>query len=158
MFSGFHVDHLGVWTGCTLEPTVEDASRGPSAPVPGRPPNNTSPLKYWLVVSFEGCSDDEIAREMQKFESDGGEYIPSLPARLIAISLVEGDTIIMPPGTIHAPITVTDCFFRGFMGVHPKHVDRSVTTWSWLVKNPDCTNEGAPRETRRILEFYIGAS
>ena len=134
---------------------MADASHEHPASLPGRPPNNASPLKYWLFVSFNDCSEDETAREMQQFASDGVDYVPSLPARLIAVSLVEGDTIIMPPGTIHAPITVTDCFFRGFMGVHSQHVDRTIDTWDWLVKNPDCTNEEPPRETRRILEFYV---
>jgi hypothetical protein len=97
------------------------------------------------------CTKEEIAREKQKFESDGVEYIPSPPAMLIAISLIEGDTIIMPPGTIHVPVTATDRFFRGFIGVHPRYVSRSIDTWDWLVRNEDCTNEEAPRETRRII-------
>ena len=155
MFSSFHMDHLGVWTGCTLEPTMHDASHARFISPPGRPPINTSPLKYWLFVSFKDCSEDEITHEMQRFASYGGDYVPSPPARLIAVSLVEGDTIIMPPGTIHAPVTVTDCFFRGFTGVHPEYIDSTIRTWDWLIKNPDCTNEVPSHETRRILEFYI---
>ena len=45
MFSGFHVDHFGVWAGCTFEPTMADASHEHPASLPGKPLNNASPLR-----------------------------------------------------------------------------------------------------------------
>lgn len=67
MSSGSHVDLMGVSTGVTIEPLTHDVFSSPFEATPSLPPNNTSPLKYWLVVSMKDCTKEEIAREMRRF-------------------------------------------------------------------------------------------
>lgn len=154
MSSGCHIDLMGVSTGVTVEPSTHRSCSGSAA---GLVSDDSSPLKYWLVVSLKDCTAKQTAKEMERFVHLGAEYIPELPARFIAISIVEGDTLIIPPGCIHGPITVTNCLMRGFMGVHPRQAELSINTWHWLDENRDCTNEDPHLETRRILEFYVRA-
>ena len=155
--SGCHIDLMGVSTGVTIEPSMHSICSGSTGFAASLQSSHSNPLKYWLVVSLRGCTTSQVAQERQRFVDLGAEYIPELPARFVVISLLEGDTLIIPPGCMHAPLTVTDCLIRGFMGVHPQHVERSIEIWHWLDNNRDCSNEEPHRETRRILEFYVRA-
>jgi hypothetical protein len=127
MSSGAHIDLMGVSTGVTIEPSTHDACSDSPGSIPISLPDDSSPLKYWLVVSMKDCTKDEVAQEMRRFVALGAEYIPAPPARFVVISLVQGDTLIIPPGCIHGPLTVTGCLIRAFMGVHPLQIELSIS-------------------------------
>ena len=85
MSSGSHIDLMGVSTGATIEPSTHHTSSGPVGSISSLLHDNSSPLKYWLVVSMKDCTEDQKAQEMRRFADLGATYIPELPARFIAI-------------------------------------------------------------------------
>lgn len=137
--SAWHIDALGPYTHITLEPNVSGA---PAEDV----------LKLWAYVRTDHLSlaeHDEVKRE---FIAKGGDYKPP-PDLIRVIALVAGDTLVMPPGTIHSPITVTDCLFRGGMVMHQKYLKQSVEAWKFCNDNGNCTNESQPRQARSVLDY-----
>lgn len=100
--SGWHMDNAAPYTWVTLE---------------GNETEHTQPelvLKYWAVIATDLMTSDEIEHAREDFKKYGEKWLPK-KEWIRTISLTCGDTLIMPPGTIHAPITVTDCLFRGGM-------------------------------------------
>jgi len=138
--STWHMDAIGPYTFITLEPNVE-----------GQPPEHV--LKLWAYVRTDHLSEAEQLEIRQRFKQDHENFKPN-PEHIRIIALVAGDTLIMPPGTIHAPITVTDCLFRGGMVMQKKQMWRSMREWRFCSDNDRCTNENQPRQARSILDFF----
>ena len=64
-----------------------------------------------------------------------------------------GQGIVLLPGTIHAVISLTDCYGRGGMCWGRSTIRDSIRVWKDLVKSPDCTNEYLPRQSRGVLKY-----
>lgn len=140
--SGWHQDHIGPYTWITLEPNVPSDLDYPE-----------NVLKLWAVVRTDLVSREEEVKIKNAFRRDGAHFVP--PSDLIRIiALTAKDTLIMPPGTIHAPITITDCLFRGGMAVQERNLRRHVKAWRFCVENDRCTNEDVPKQTRSVIDFY----
>ncbi|OAF60519.1 hypothetical protein VC83_03511 [Pseudogymnoascus destructans] len=90
------------------------------------------------------------------FMEHGENWRPELQGPQIpVIALVCGDTLIQPPGTIHAPITLTDCMFTGTMVWRERDLKLSLTEWLFLANNGSCTNEHLPQQTPEILQYLL---
>ncbi|KAH8588826.1 hypothetical protein B0O99DRAFT_693126 [Bisporella sp. PMI_857] len=138
--SSWHIDSIGPYTWVTLEPNIEDQ---PAEDV----------LKLWAYVRTDNLSSAERAEIRAEFKETGLSYQPD-PKHIKIIALTAGDTLIMPPGTIHAPITITDCLFRGGMVMQKKEMHRSMREWRFCSDNDICTNENQPRQSRAILDYF----
>lgn len=138
--SSWHMDAIGPYTYITLEPNVV-----------GEPADHV--LKLWAYVRTDHLSIKEQQEIRTAFIRDGGNFQPS-PEHIRVLSLVAGDTLIMPPGTIHAPITITDCLFRGGMVMQKREMRRSIQAWRFCSDNGGCTNENQPRQARAILDYF----
>ena len=138
--STWHMDAIGPYTYITLEPNVE-----------GEPAANV--LKLWAYVRTDHLPEAERAEIRHRFKQDHETFQPN-PEHIRILALVAGDTLIMPPGTIHAPITVTDCLFRGGMVMQKRQMWRSMREWRFCSDNDRCTNENQPRQARSILDFF----
>ncbi|KAG4427236.1 hypothetical protein IFR05_017282, partial [Cadophora sp. M221] len=157
-FSPWHIDNLGVTTWLTLEPndTYAAADVIKSDKSKSQKFNNfywtaddESVLKLWAVVL---PSKEERPEAEAEFVRHGEDWIP--PARWVRIiALTRFDTLVMPPGTIHAPITITDCLFRGGMAMQKRLLKRTFDTWTMCARNPHVTNEGRPRQAPAILDY-----
>jgi hypothetical protein len=140
--SGWHMDHIGPYTWVTLEP---------NGPKDLKNPENV--LKLWAVVRTDDLSHDVESKVRSQFKKEGQHFQP--PEHLIKIiALTAGDTLIMPPGTIHAPITITDCLFRGGMAVQERNLRRHVKAWRFCVENDRCTNEDIPKQSRAVIDYF----
>jgi hypothetical protein len=138
--SSWHMDSIGPYTYITLEPNEI-----------GQP--SDSVLKLWAYVRTDNLPDDEREKVMLDFKRYGEDFRPN-PAHIRVLSLIAGDTLVMPPGTIHAPLTITDCLFRGGMVMQKKEMRRSMRAWRFCSENGNCTNEEQPRQARSILDFF----
>jgi hypothetical protein len=138
--STWHMDAIGPYTFITLEPNVV-----------GQPPEHV--LKLWAYVRTDNLSEAEQAEIKRQFRRDHEDFKPN-PDHIRIIALVAEDTLIMPPGTIHAPITITDCLFRGGMVMQKREMWRSMREWRFCSDNDQCTNENQPRQARSILDFF----
>lgn len=138
--STWHMDAIGPYTYITLEPNQE-----------GQPPDHV--LKLWAYVRTDHLSEAERAEIKLRFKQDHENFQPN-PEHIRILALVAGDTLIMPPGTIHAPITITDCLFRGGMVMQKRQMWRSMREWRFCSDNDRCTNENQPRQARSILDFF----
>jgi hypothetical protein len=140
--SGWHMDHIGPYTWVTLEPNLpQDLAY----------PDNV--LKLWAVVRTDSLSSEEETKVRQKFRREGQHFVPP-PDLIRIIALTAGDTLIMPPGTIHAPITITDCLFRGGMAIQERNLRRHIKAWRFCVENDRCTNEDVPKQSRSVIDFF----
>ncbi|KAG0646441.1 hypothetical protein D0Z07_7446 [Hyphodiscus hymeniophilus] len=138
--STWHMDAIGPYTYITLEPNEE-----------GRQPDEV--LKLWAYVRTDHLSEPERAEIKLQFRQDHESFKPD-PKHIRILALVAGDTLIMPPGTIHAPITITDCLFRGGMVMQKKEMWRSIREWRFCSDNDQCTNENQPRQARSMLDYF----
>ena len=138
--STWHMDAIGPYTYITLEPNER-----------GRPPENV--LKLWAYVRVDHLSKAERAEINLQFKMNHENFKPN-PEHIRILALVAGDTLIMPPGTIHAPITISDCLFRGGMVMQKKQMWRSMREWRFCSDNDRCTNENQPRQARSMLDFF----
>lgn len=138
--SSWHMDSIGPYTYITLEPNED-----------GQPSDTV--LKLWAFVRTDHLPEEERERVYLDFKRHGENFRPN-PAHIRVVSLIAGDTLVMPPGTIHAPLTITDCLFRGGMVMQKKEMRRSMRAWRFCSENGHCTNEDQPRQTRSILDFF----
>lgn len=138
--SAWHMDLIAPITWVTLEANND---------------NNEAEdvLKYWAVVDLHNMSSLERQKALQDFGSLGSLWQPP-PQSIKVISLVCGDTLIMPPGTIHCPITVTDCLFRGGMCWDRRtFVKATLPAWLFILKHRDLvTNEDPQTQTQDFLK------
>jgi hypothetical protein len=140
--SGFHMDNCGVITWVTMEALSDDDDEA------GR-----DTVKYWFIIPMHLLSSQEKDQVMKDFAKHGKDWQPKLKCKLPSITLIKGDTLIMPPGTIHAPITLTDCFMVGGMCMHPRSVKESLAIWQYLSRYKDCTNKFQPAQARAVLDY-----
>ncbi|KAM0231613.1 hypothetical protein ACHAPO_008461 [Fusarium lateritium] len=64
----------------------------------------------------------------------------------IAIFIDEGDMLIQPPNTLHAPITLEDCLMTGTMHWHSSHLLSILQYTKAEIENPALTNEAMARQ------------
>ncbi|KAK2625915.1 hypothetical protein QTJ16_005227 [Diplocarpon rosae] len=152
--SSWHMDNMGVSTWVTLEPNskpkydVEESLRKDDNFFSTR--EDESVLKLWAIISTHTPEDEIEARK--GFAKYGEDWNP--PEKWIKVlALTRFDTLIMPPGTIHAPITVTDCLFRGGMVIQKRFLKESLIHWKSCTDNPHCTNEKMPKQTRAVIDY-----
>lgn len=141
--SGWHLDLIGPWTWVTIE--GDDSSRSQKA---------DEVVKYWPFYPRNGPIEEQ-RMDMEEFARQGGDWNPKPTIGLPILSLIQGDTLVMPPGLIHAPITLTDCLIVGGMCWHKRHIYATVRAWHWAMKHPNCTNEDLPKQTRAIIAFLL---
>ncbi|CZT41614.1 uncharacterized protein RSE6_01373 [Rhynchosporium secalis] len=158
-FSSWHMDNMGVYTWVTLEPTVEYSTKAAyedSGVAAGEylnfysTPEDESVLKLWAIIVTSSPAEDAEARA--GFGKHGEDWMPN-PKWIRVLALTRFDTLIMPPGTIHAPITVTDCLFRGGMVLQKRFLQDTMQHWKFCISNPHCTNEAAPKQTRSVIDY-----
>ena len=139
--SSWHMDNLAPYTWVTLEGNTESG-------------DDESVLKYWAVIDFQPVEAHVQEAARQEFARAGTDWMPN-PAWIRVISLIRGDTLIMPPGTIHAPITATNCLFRGGMCWNKNtFVSHTLPRWKYITANRDkVTNEDPPAETQGIIKW-----
>lgn len=139
--SSWHMDNLAPYTWITLEGNSESG-------------NDESVLKYWAVIDFQSVSAEDEAAAREAFARAGTDWVPEA-SWIRVISLVRGDTLIMPPGTIHAPITVTDCLFRGGMCWRKEIFVRcTLPFWRFISRNRDkVTNEDPPLQSKGVIDW-----
>ncbi|KAG9244938.1 hypothetical protein BJ878DRAFT_479690 [Calycina marina] len=138
--SSWHMDSIGPYTYVTLEPNAKGEA-------------SEDVLKLWAYVRTNNLSPKEQAEIKDEFQRTGLAYKPN-PEHIRILALTAGDTLIMPPGTIHAPITITDCLFRGGMVMQKKEMRRSIREWKFCAENDICTNEDQPKQARSILDYF----
>ncbi|KFY68562.1 hypothetical protein V496_00977 [Pseudogymnoascus sp. VKM F-4515 (FW-2607)] len=141
--SGWHEDQNGVTTVLTLEGN-DDNSKAEDV------------VKYWPVFPINRFRPEEQDAFREDFKEHGEKWRPKLQgAQIPVIALVCGDTLIQPPGTIHAPITLTNCMFTGAMVWRERDLKQSLTEWLFLAENANCTNEPLPQQTPEILQYLL---
>lgn len=156
VFSGWHIDNMGVSTWVTLE-DHGDSDPSITRNEPGFDDtfyslkSDEEVLKLWAIVRQDHLSKAKKRQIRESFIRDGELWKPD-SSLIKVISLVRGDTLMMPPGTIHAPITVTDCLFRGGMVMQDRHARQSIRQWKFVSDNDTCTNEDKPRQTRGVID------
>jgi len=158
-FSSWHMDNMGVYTWVTLEPNSEytlDSAAEDSANAAAHydnyfsTPEDESVLKLWAIIVTTSPEEEMEARA--GFSKHGEDWLPN-PKWIKVIALTRFDTLIMPPGTIHAPITVTDCLFRGGMVMQKRFMKDTMRHWKFCSQFPFCTNEKAPKQTRSVIDY-----
>jgi hypothetical protein len=110
-------------------------------------------VKYWPIFPMDQLGPDERARALADFAKHGVNWRPKPECKIPVISLIRGDTLIMPPGTIHAPISLTDCFFLGGMYMNERFIQRTLEVWLYLCRREICTNEAQPKQARAIIDY-----
>jgi hypothetical protein len=144
--SSWHMDNIGVYTFTVLEGNSNDASE-----------KDEDVVKYWPVFPMEHLNPQQQKEARKEFGDMGIAWRPKPEGGIPVIALTRGDMLIQPPGTIHAPITLTDCFFLGGMAWRKSTFRQSLDIWDYLVKHPICTNEPLPRQTQAILDYIKAA-
>jgi hypothetical protein len=141
--SAWHMDNAGVWTWITLEGNTSDDSE-----------SDEDVVKYWPFFPMQSLSVEDREEAFKEFAEHGMDWRPTPSIGIPMLALVRGDTLVMPPGTIHAPITLTDCLFTGGMAIHPLHLRDTLQIWEYLCEHPNCTNEDPPRQARSVLDYF----
>jgi hypothetical protein len=157
-FSWWHKDQIGAKTWVTLEDNDDKAqSMSPQEQIEASrefdgffaTPDDEKVLKIWAFIKTPTAEEDARAHEEFRVQKESWKPHPSWIKLLF---LIAGDTLVMPPGTIHAPITVTNAFFRGGMVWQKKFLYNTIKHWSLVLQDPDTTNENPARQSRAILD------
>lgn len=137
--SGCHLDNMAPFTAVMLHQNDTQSSQV---------------LKYWCIVDVESLESGERKLALEQFAKYGSNWKPE-PSWIKNIPLVAGDCLLMPPGTIHAPITVTDCLFYGGMYWSQRYfVSHTLPHWLYIAENRDVvTNEDPAYQTVDILNW-----
>ncbi|KFZ18918.1 hypothetical protein V501_00921 [Pseudogymnoascus sp. VKM F-4519 (FW-2642)] len=140
--SSWHIDNAGVYTFIVLESNIDSPDE-----------QDEDVVKYWPVYPTHhmNAQDEDAAR--LGFSKEGINWRPKPDGKIPVIALIRGDMLIQPPGTIHAPITLTNCFFLGGMAWRKNTLPQTLNVWHYLMKNEICTNEPLPRQSQAILDF-----
>lgn len=139
--SGWHCDNMGARTAVTLESNSKS------------PEDQSDALKAWAIINFDSLSDSEKDAALDEFASEGPEWVPDINLVRV-IHLVPGDTLIMAPGTIHAPVSITNAFFHGsFYWSRHSFITAQLPKWLWIAEHPNTTNEDAVKGTRLLLAW-----
>ncbi|KAH8587624.1 hypothetical protein B0O99DRAFT_601491 [Bisporella sp. PMI_857] len=107
--------------------------------------------KPWICVIIDHLSPAEQQKVWDDFASEGPYWIPQEPAKAVVILLQPGDTLIMPPGTIHAVLTMSDSLMNGGMCWMQTNVFDHMKARAYTCENSDCTNENMPIQSEDIV-------
>lgn len=137
--SGCHLDNMAPFTAIILHQNDLQSSQV---------------LKYWCIIDVNSLGSDERTLALEQFAKYGSSWKPEL-SWIKNVPLVAGDCLLMPPGTIHAPITVTDCLFTGGMYWSQQYfVSHTLPSWLFIAQNRDTvTNEDPAYQTIDILNW-----
>ncbi|KAI3572071.1 hypothetical protein IWW34DRAFT_795500 [Fusarium oxysporum f. sp. albedinis] len=91
--------------------------------------------KLWLMWPGLGIDGLQTWRETGQVP-DGG----------IPVYIAPGYTLIQPPGTLHAPITVSDCLMTGTMHWHSSQLHNILRYTKAEIEDPEITNESFSRQ------------
>ncbi|KFZ07591.1 hypothetical protein V501_06306 [Pseudogymnoascus sp. VKM F-4519 (FW-2642)] len=138
--SGWHMDQNGVTTFLILERNKSNGKLGDE-------------VKYWPFIPMDQYGVEEQDTIRGEFKKYGEQWRPKLGGGIPVIALLRGDTLIQPPGTIHAPITLTNCKLTGGMAWREQDLKRSLKEWLFLADNEGCTNEPLPKQTQEIINY-----
>lgn len=144
--SSWHIDNAGVYTFIILEGNIDSPDE-----------QAEDVVKYWPVYPTHHMSAEDEHRARVEFSQEGITWRPTPNGNIPVIALTRGDMLIQPPGTIHAPITLTNCFFLGGMAWRKSTLPQTLNVWHYLMKNEICTNEPLPRQSQAILNFIKAA-
>ena len=139
--TGWHIDHHGVTTWVTVEGNRIDEPA-------------ESVLKYWAVIVLHQLTPIDKQAVLDDFARLGTHWMPD-PRWIRVFSLIRGYTLIMPPGTIHAPITLTNCLMRGGMCWDKRFfISHHLPAWIYTSKYRDIvTNEDPANQTHSVLKW-----
>ncbi|KFY13936.1 hypothetical protein V492_02949 [Pseudogymnoascus sp. VKM F-4246] len=140
--SSWHIDNAGVYTFIVLEGNIDSPDE-----------KDEDVVKYWPVYPTHHLNAQDEAAARLAFSKEGINWRPTPDSKIPVIALTRGDMLIQPPGTIHAPITLTNCFFLGGMAWRRSTLPQTLNVWHYLMKNDICTNEPLPRQSQAILDF-----
>ncbi|KFY43964.1 hypothetical protein V494_01727 [Pseudogymnoascus sp. VKM F-4513 (FW-928)] len=140
--SSWHIDNAGVYTFIVLEGNIDSPDE-----------KDEDVVKYWPVYPTHHMNAQDEAVARLAFSKEGINWRPTPDSKIPVIALTRGDMLIQPPGTIHAPITLTNCFFLGGMAWRRSTLPQTLNVWHYLMKNDICTNEPLPRQSQAILDF-----
>jgi hypothetical protein len=77
---------------------------------------------------------EEVEIALKEFAEQVADWMPKRDW-IKTFSLTQGITFIMKPGTIHAPITATDCLCRGGMCFDKRFfVSDHLPRWAYIAK------------------------
>jgi hypothetical protein len=138
--SGWHMDQNGVTTFLILERNKPNSKLGDE-------------VKYWPFIPMDQYGVEEQDTIRGEFKKYGEQWRPTLGGKIPVIALVRGDTLIQPPGTIHAPITLTNCKLTGGMAWREQDLKLTLKEWLFLADNEGCTNEPLPKQTQEIINY-----
>lgn len=137
-----HMDMYGATTYCTLEKQTDDWK--PTV-------NNTfDSLKLWPLLPTHTMKREDALKVYDTMEQHGVGLIDNLPpgpngtsCRVPLILMLTGDTIIMPPGTIHFPISITTAYMTGGMVWHKDMLAQTLDFWAYCAskKSSHTTNQ-----------------
>ncbi|KAI4614481.1 hypothetical protein J4E83_007135 [Alternaria metachromatica] len=125
-----HVDEHGLYTGVLCE----------------------TGSKLWFTWSLSPSEREEWAVSRQA----GLQYAPNKPG--FPIYLKKGDLLLMPPGTVHAPLSLEDVIMHGFHVWCSKTMVETAESALLDLRFPMCTNEEPRRELRGKLMHLVRAS
>lgn len=145
--SGWHADVMGNIT------YVRVAGRFPEGSLNTLSEKDTDSVKLWPFFPMDKLSSQEQELAEKEFARMGPNWKPKPNSGIPVLALVRGDTLIMPPGTIHAPITLTDVSMAGGMCMDERQLQQHIKWWHFLSKYKDCTNERRPKQTYAVLSL-----
>ncbi|KAI4920228.1 hypothetical protein J4E90_002369 [Alternaria incomplexa] len=125
-----HVDEHGLYTGVLCE----------------------SGSKLWFTWSLSPSEREQWAVSRQA----GFQYAPNKPG--FPIYLKKGDLLLMPPGTVHAPLSLEDVIMHGVHVWCSKTMVSTAESALLDLRFPMCTNEEPRRELRGKLMHLVRAS
>ncbi|KAI4650271.1 uncharacterized protein J4E79_009539 [Alternaria viburni] len=125
-----HVDEHGLYTGVLCE----------------------TGSKLWFTWSLSPSEREEWAESRQA----GLQYAPNKPG--FPIYLKKGDLLLMPPGTVHAPLSLEDVIMHGFHVWCSKTMVETAESALLDLRFPMCTNEEPRRELKGKLMHLVRAS
>jgi hypothetical protein len=125
-----HVDEHGLYTGVLCE----------------------SGEKLWFCWSLTSSQREEWAISRQA----GQQYDPAKPG--FPIYLKQGDLLFMPPGTVHAPLSLEDVVMHGFHMWCTKTMVETAESALLDLRFPMVTNEEPRKELKCKMQHLVRAS
>jgi hypothetical protein len=145
--SGWHADVMGNITYIRVAGRFTEGSQN------GLGETDLDSVKLWPFFPMDKLSVEEQELAMKEFAKMGPSWKPKPKPGIPVLALVRGDTLIMAPGTIHAPITLTDVSMAGGMCMDERQLQQHIKWWHFLSKHEICTNERRPKQTYAVLSL-----
>jgi hypothetical protein len=130
VWSSPHIDEHGLYTGVLCEEGE----------------------KLWYTWSLT----DEEREQWAASREQSNRYHSKKPG--FPTILRKGDLLIMPPGTVHAPLSLTNVVMHGFHVWCTRTMVRTARCALLDLKYPTCTNEEPRKELRNKLQNLVRAS